>query len=90
VKVNVYNGNQWISYDDAQSFGDKLAYLTSRCLSGLMIWAVDQDDGQYDALTGLLGEEAMQGSLIQGGDLSDGQKAGLASQFVFINFHMLR
>jgi len=55
-----------------------------------MIWAVDQEDGQYDALTGLLGEEAMQGSLIQGGDLSDGQKAGLASQFVFINFHTLR
>lgn len=55
-----------------------------------MIWAVDQDDGRYDALTGLLGEEAMQGSLIQGGNLSDAQKAGLASQFVFIYFYTWR
>ncbi|KAL8852650.1 MAG: hypothetical protein Q9221_002410 [Calogaya cf. arnoldii] len=41
VKYNVYNGNQWISYDDEQSFFEKKKYLTSRCLSGLMIWAID-------------------------------------------------
>jgi GH18 family chitinase len=85
VKFNVFNGNQWVSYDDEQSFTDKKAYLTSHCLSGAMIWAIDQDDSQYDALTGLLGEEAMHRSLLQGGDLSDGQKAQLASQYVVIS-----
>jgi len=64
VKYNVYNGNQWVSYDAQQSFTDKMTYLTSDCLSGAMLWAIDEDDAQYDALTGLLREEAMQGSLM--------------------------
>jgi GH18 family chitinase len=80
VKYNVYGGNQWISYDDQQSFTDKMTYLTSHCISGAMIWAIDEDDPQYDALTGLLGEEAMQGSLVQGGALTNAQKITLASQ----------
>lgn len=81
VKYNVYNGNQWVSYDDAQSWADKMAYLTSKCLSGVMIWALDQDDAMYNALTGLLGEDAMAGSLMEGGELSPAQKEALASQF---------
>ena len=32
-----------------------------------MIWAIDEDDSNYDALSGLLGAEAMAGSLLQGG-----------------------
>jgi GH18 family chitinase len=64
VKFTIFNGNQWVSYDDEQSFTDKKAYLTSHCISGAMIWAVDQDDAHYDAITGLLGEEA---AMEQGG-----------------------
>ncbi|KAL4745602.1 glycoside hydrolase superfamily [Aspergillus terricola var. indicus] len=45
VKYNVYNGNRWISYDDAQSWQDNMRYLTGKCISGVMIWALDQDDG---------------------------------------------
>lgn len=82
MKYNVFNGNQWVSYDDEESWADKMRYLTGKCLSGLMIWAIDQDDGQYSALTGLLGEDAMAGSLLQGGNLSDTQKINLANQFV--------
>jgi hypothetical protein len=81
VKWTVYSGTQWISYDDQQSFSDKLAYLSSKCISGLMIWAVDQDTNDYQALAGLLGEEAMAGSLLQGGDLTTAELAALASQF---------
>jgi chitinase len=33
----VYAGNQWISFDDAQSFRDKKAFLSKRCLGGLMV-----------------------------------------------------
>ncbi|KAF7536258.1 hypothetical protein G7054_g4665 [Neopestalotiopsis clavispora] len=81
VKYNVYNGNQWVSYDDAQSWGDKMDYLTSRCLGGIMIWAIDQDTGQYDALAALLGEDALATALLEGGNLSDSQKETLADQF---------
>lgn len=81
VKYNVFDGNQWVSYDDEQSWHDKLLYLTGKCLSGLMIWDIDQDDGQYSALTALLGEEAMTDVLLRGGDLSDNQKIDLANQF---------
>lgn len=82
VKYNVYNGNQWVSYDDAQSWGDKMDYLTSRCLGGIMIWAIDQDTGQYDALAALLGEDALATALLEGGNLSDSQKETLADQSV--------
>ncbi|KAK3395032.1 hypothetical protein B0H63DRAFT_533483 [Podospora didyma] len=59
VKYNVYGGSQWISYDDAQSFHDKLEHLSERCLSGLMIWAIDQDTSQWDAMSGLFGDYSM-------------------------------
>ncbi|KAI9892808.1 MAG: hypothetical protein M1814_000967 [Vezdaea aestivalis] len=81
VKYIVYNGNQWISYDDAESFLDKKKFLSTRCLSGLMVWAIDQDTLDYQALTGLLGDEALRGSLLQGGDLDDYEKSKLSSQF---------
>ncbi len=81
VKVNVYNGNQWISYDDQQSWADKMAYLTGHCISGVMIWAIDQDTGQYDALAGLLGADAMAGALVEGGSLSEAQKTQLANEY---------
>jgi chitinase len=57
VKYNVYEGTQWISYDDEQSFFDKKKYFSSRCLSGWMVWAIDQDNGEFDALAGLIGED---------------------------------
>ena len=89
VKYNVFGANQWVSYDDEQSFTDKKAFLTSRCLGGLMIWAVDQDTPQYDALAGLLGENATQSLLLQGGALDDQEKEQLASESVHvsISFH---
>jgi chitinase len=54
---------QWISYDDEQSFTAKKKYLTSRCLKGLMIWSIDLDTQDHQAMTGLFGEEAMEGAL---------------------------
>ncbi|KAI6779878.1 uncharacterized protein J7T54_001966 [Emericellopsis cladophorae] len=56
VKYSVFGGDQCISYDDQQSFHDKLLRLSENCLGGLMIWSIDQDTAQYDALHGLLGE----------------------------------
>ncbi|KAK7014298.1 chitin-binding type-1 domain-containing protein [Favolaschia claudopus] len=53
VKYVTWNGDQWVSYDDAETFKIKMDYANSRCLGGTMIWSVDQDDGQYTALQAL-------------------------------------
>lgn len=79
VKYNVYDGNQWISYDDAQSFTDKKQFLSSRCLSGLMIWAIDQDNQNHDALQGLLGDYSS--SQLEGGGLDDKSAEALSNAF---------
>ena len=79
VKYNVYDGNQWISYDDEQSFTDKKKYLTSRCLGGLMIWAIDQDTQNHDALEGLLGD--FSSSQLEGGSLDPKAAKALSSAF---------
>lgn len=79
VKYNVYDGNQWISYDDEQSFFDKKKFLSSRCLSGLMIWAIDQDTQNHDALEGLLGD--FSASQLEGGNLDNKTATALSSAF---------
>lgn len=76
VKYTTYELNQWISYDDEQSFFDKKAFLSSRCLSGLMIWAIDQDTQDHAAISALFGEDI--GSQLEGGSL-DAQTAGVLS-----------
>ena len=78
VKYTTYEYSQWISYDDEQSFYDKKTFLSSRCLSGFMIWALDQDTQTFAALSGLLGEDAISSSLMEGGNL-DSQTAGALS-----------
>lgn len=80
VKYNVYEGTQWVSYDDEQSFFDKKKFISGRCLGGWMIWAIDQDDGQFDALTGVVGKDL---SIMQmeGGGLSGDTATVLADAF---------
>ncbi|KAI5116231.1 hypothetical protein M0805_001223 [Coniferiporia weirii] len=53
VKYIVWDEDQWVSYDDAQTFQLKMDYANSICLGGTMIWSVDQDDTSYTALQGL-------------------------------------
>ena len=74
----IYSSNQWISFDDAESFKDKITYLTSRCLKGLMIWALDLDTPDFQALSSLLGEDAVSDSLVDD-SLDPGEKSQLIS-----------
>ncbi|KAJ7064104.1 hypothetical protein C8F01DRAFT_1229630 [Mycena amicta] len=53
VKYVVWNTNQWVSYDDADTFAIKMSYAEDRCIGGTMVWSVDQDDDSYSALNGL-------------------------------------
>ena len=42
VKWITWDSNQWISYDDGDTFQQKRDLANGRCLGGLMVWAVDQ------------------------------------------------
>lgn len=39
-----WDSNQWVSYDDSDTFKQKRDFANSRCLGGLMVWAMDQVD----------------------------------------------
>jgi hypothetical protein len=34
VKIAVYNDNQWVAYDDAETIQLKIDYANSRCMGG--------------------------------------------------------
>lgn len=44
VKRVLWGGNQWASYDDADTFKMKVDYANKHCLGGTMVWAVSLDD----------------------------------------------
>lgn len=64
-KWMVYSLSQWISYDDAESFADKTSFLMRRCLRGFALWSLDLDTQDHQALTALVGEEAMTHALVE-------------------------
>lgn len=43
-------GNQWVSYDDEETFKLKAEYAQTMCLGGLMVWAISHDtkDAKYN------------------------------------------
>ncbi|KAM7214514.1 glycoside hydrolase [Rhypophila decipiens] len=47
VEIVTWDNDQWISYDDLPTFEMKIRYANSRCLGGVMVWAVDLDDMTY-------------------------------------------
>lgn len=75
----VYDEDQWISYDDEKSFKKKREMLDNECFGGVMIWAIDQDTNDFQALTGLLGDWVSD-ELVEGGDLSDEEKEALVDE----------
>ncbi|KFZ22959.1 hypothetical protein V502_02560 [Pseudogymnoascus sp. VKM F-4520 (FW-2644)] len=44
VKWITWNDNQWVSYDDDDTFSQKKSFANDRCLGGMMVWAIDQKD----------------------------------------------
>ncbi|KAL4966223.1 uncharacterized protein BDV14DRAFT_199024 [Aspergillus stella-maris] len=43
VKILHFDNNQWLSYDDADTFKLKVQFASSQCLGGVMVWAVSHD-----------------------------------------------
>ncbi|KIH92205.1 hypothetical protein SPBR_02226 [Sporothrix brasiliensis 5110] len=58
VKTISWGANQWVSFDDADTWKIKGDYAKSVCLGGVMVWAISHDDirGTYaKQLAGALG-----------------------------------
>ncbi|KAL2861039.1 chitinase [Aspergillus lucknowensis] len=45
VEIVTWDEDQWVSWDSAKTLAMKLEYANKRCLGGVMVWAVDLDDG---------------------------------------------
>ncbi|KAJ7362656.1 glycoside hydrolase superfamily [Mycena albidolilacea] len=69
VKYIRWDDNQWVSYDDADSFAVKMNYANDHCIGGSMIWSMDQDDDSYSAIKGLYPDiDAAAGGLTEKND----------------------
>ncbi|KAI0595746.1 carbohydrate-binding module family 18 [Biscogniauxia sp. FL1348] len=55
VKYITWNQDQWVSYDDAETFKQKIDFANKLGLGGLLIWAIDQDTDDLQALRGVVG-----------------------------------
>ena len=79
VKWITWDSDQWVSYDDKDTFAQKKDFANNRCLGGFMVWAMDQVDqtkgnglGPAPAVTPPQQSNANQ--------MSDDQQAGLTCQ----------
>lgn len=61
VNYFTFNKDQWVSYDNATTFEQKVKWADSVGFGGLMIWAVDLDDEKFSALSGLIGKDVGEG-----------------------------
>lgn len=56
VKYFKFDDNQWVSYDDEDTFQQKIDWANEIGFSGALIWASDLDDYEFSAHTALMGE----------------------------------
>ncbi|AEO68677.1 glycoside hydrolase family 18 protein [Thermothielavioides terrestris NRRL 8126] len=45
VEIVTWDKNQWVSWDSTETLAMKVKYANERCLGGVMVWAIDLDDG---------------------------------------------
>jgi chitinase len=54
VKYITWNRDQWVSYDGQETFKQKIDFANKLGLGRLLIWAIDQDTDELDALKAVL------------------------------------
>lgn len=54
AKYLVFDKNQWVSYDDKDTFGQKIEWANNVGFGGALIWAADTDDDKFSAMSGFL------------------------------------
>jgi chitinase len=45
VEIVTWDTDQWVSWDSTNTLAMKVKYANERCLGGVMVWAIDLDDG---------------------------------------------
>jgi chitinase len=65
VKYVTFGGDQWVSFDDADTFKQKIEWANNIGIGGSLIWASDTDDDQYSAMSGLIGRKVSHADLSQ-------------------------
>ncbi|RMZ85693.1 hypothetical protein DV736_g6556, partial [Chaetothyriales sp. CBS 134916] len=59
VKWITWDSNQWVSYDDGDTFALKKQAANNLCLGGTMVWAVDMDNGNGDMNSEMTGASSL-------------------------------
>ncbi|KFY45856.1 hypothetical protein V494_00722 [Pseudogymnoascus sp. VKM F-4513 (FW-928)] len=74
VKYITWNNDQWVSYDDADTFKQKKDLAKDLGLGGYLIWAIDQDDEHLTALQAVISPKKL-GDLGAASDGDDWQSS---------------
>ncbi|KAF6809274.1 glycosyl hydrolases family 18 protein [Colletotrichum plurivorum] len=74
VKYITWNTDQWVSFDDADTFAQKKKLAKDLGLGGYLIWAIDQDDEQLSALQAVISPKRL-GDMGAAGDSGDWQSS---------------
>ncbi|KAH8696452.1 hypothetical protein BGW36DRAFT_381047 [Talaromyces proteolyticus] len=53
VKTITWNNDQWVSFDDQDTWKLKADFAKSECLGGVLVWSVDNDDSNNTFSQGL-------------------------------------
>ncbi|KAG8417010.1 hypothetical protein J3459_013063 [Metarhizium acridum] len=53
VKVLIFDDNQWVAFDDEETLGQKAQFASSKCLGGVMVWAVSQRHAEGNVFQGI-------------------------------------
>ncbi|KAF2261303.1 hypothetical protein CC78DRAFT_535764 [Lojkania enalia] len=59
VKYITWDNDQWVSYDDEETFKQKINFANNLGLGGLLIWAVDLDTLDLKALKGVVAPRSL-------------------------------
>ncbi|KAH8427983.1 glycoside hydrolase family 18 protein [Aspergillus melleus] len=65
INYVVFDKNQWVSFDGAEAFKQKLEWANEIGMGGSLIWASDTDDDQYSAMSGFMGKKVSHPDLAQ-------------------------
>ncbi|KAI0965282.1 glycosyl hydrolases family 18-domain-containing protein [Xylaria arbuscula] len=76
VKYVTWNSDQWVSYDDQETFQAKIELANDLGLGGLLIWSLNQDTTQLDALSGVIHPKSMGSIGAQAKAVSNWENAG--------------
>ncbi|KAK4442906.1 hypothetical protein QBC34DRAFT_479340 [Podospora aff. communis PSN243] len=74
VKYITWGGDQWVSYDDKDTIQQKITFANGLGLGGLLIWAIDLDTADLDALQAVLYPKPL--GTMTGGSVDKWQDAG--------------